>query len=485
MKSAEKRVPEFVWHEQRRREAGVPAGAVRGRRLRLVPGQEHDPDLLLHPQRAAGPRRAGLCCSSSAWSARRAEYANGEIKLVIGNRRDARRFERNVGLLGREAGEARADPRRPLPTAPSSNATDRIPFLAEYVRADSGARGDDRKWLEKHSIDRVDDWERGGHEILSRIASTEVKQVIAPLVASGWYFATVESVTDAGVQPVYSIRVDSDDHAFLAGGFVNHNTESRLAPLAMQLLGEIDEDTVDFTPTYDGNTRRAGGAPGAVPEPPGQRRRRHRRRYGDEHPAAQPRRGRSTRCSTCSTTPTPRSTTSCSSCRAPTSRPGALILGRSGIHDAYRPVAARSRCAPSPRSRRTARATCASSVTEVPYQTSVEVIGQKIAELVNDRKIEGIRDVRNESSGDTHAPRRRAQARRQRAGRAQPALQAHPDADQLPGAHAGAGRRRAAAARPRRRRSRSTSSTRRRSCSAAPSSACARRRSASTSSRAW
>jgi len=37
----------------------------------------------------------------------------------------------------------------------------------------------------------------------------------------------------------------------------------------------------------------------------------------------------------------------------------------------------------------------------VPYQTSVEVIGQKIAELVNDRKIEGIRDVRNESSGDT------------------------------------------------------------------------------------
>jgi DNA gyrase subunit A len=40
-------------------------------------------------------------------------------------------------------------------------------------------------------------------------------------------------------------------------------------------------------------------------------------------------------------------------------------------------------------------------VTEVPYQTSVEVIGQKIAELVNDRRIEGIRDVRNESAGDT------------------------------------------------------------------------------------
>ncbi len=40
-------------------------------------------------------------------------------------------------------------------------------------------------------------------------------------------------------------------------------------------------------------------------------------------------------------------------------------------------------------------------MTEVPYQTSVEVIGTKIAELVNDRRIEGIRDVRNESAGDT------------------------------------------------------------------------------------
>ena len=30
-------------------------------------------------------------------------------------------------------------------------------------------------------------------------------------------------------------------------------TEARLAPLAMQLLGEIDEDTVDFQETYDGN----------------------------------------------------------------------------------------------------------------------------------------------------------------------------------------------------------------------------------------
>ena len=60
--------------------------------------------------------------------------------------------------------------------------------------------------------------------------------------------------------------------------------------LAMELLGEIDEETVDFEATYDGQNQEPTVLPGALPEPAGQRRRRHRRRHGDEHPAAQPRR---------------------------------------------------------------------------------------------------------------------------------------------------------------------------------------------------
>jgi DNA gyrase subunit A len=37
-------------------------------------------------------------------------------------------------------------------------------------------------------------------------------------------------------------------------------------------------------------------------------------------------------------------------------------------------------------------------VTEIPYQTSVEAIEQKTAELVDRREIEGIREIRNESA---------------------------------------------------------------------------------------
>ena len=42
------------------------------------------------------------------------------------------------------------------------------------------------------------------------------------------------------------------DHQFWTSAVV---TESRLHPLAMQLLADIDEDTVDLITTYDGTVK--------------------------------------------------------------------------------------------------------------------------------------------------------------------------------------------------------------------------------------
>src|SRR5882762_6342669 len=176
-------------------------------------------------------------------------------------------------------------------------------------------------------------------------------------------------------------------------------TESRLAPLAMRLLGEIDEDTVDFTDTYDGNTQEPVVLPARYPNllvnggggiavgmatniPP--------HNIGEvidavthvlEHPDAT-------------------SDDLMQFVHGPDFPTGGLILGRSGILDAYRTGRGSIKMravADIDEGRHGQRII----VTEVPYQTAVETIGQKIAELVNDRKIEGIRDVRNESSGDT------------------------------------------------------------------------------------
>ena len=81
-------------------------------------------------------------------------------------------------------------------------------------------------------------------------------------------------------------------------------TEARLAPIAREMLRDLDSDTVDFGPNYDGSEREPRRPAGALPEPARQRLARHRRRHGDEHPAAQPQARRSPRRSPSSTTRT-------------------------------------------------------------------------------------------------------------------------------------------------------------------------------------
>ena len=68
-------------------------------------------------------------------------------------------------------------------------------------------------------------------------------------------------------------------------------TEARLTRSALEVLGDIDKDTVDFQAELRQFRERAVGSAGEVPEPAGQRRRRHRGRHGDQYPAAQSRRG--------------------------------------------------------------------------------------------------------------------------------------------------------------------------------------------------
>ena len=65
-------------------------------------------------------------------------------------------------------------------------------------------------------------------------------------------------------------------------------TEMRMAKITLEMLRDIDKDTVDFMPNYDGSLTEPLCA--AVPhtEPARQRFLRYRRRYGDERAAPQP-----------------------------------------------------------------------------------------------------------------------------------------------------------------------------------------------------
>jgi DNA gyrase subunit A len=191
--------------------------------------------------------------------ARLCRYAKGEIKVVIGNRRDARLFAGHVGFLG--AKQAKLElALASLPETPSTRSRDYVPYLADYIRSET-----DSPWLRRHNIDRTDRWEGGGTAILERIESDEVRTVIEPLVSTDYFYAEVESVTLGDVQPVYSLRVETDDHSFVTNGFVSHNTECRLSRMATELLRDIDADTVDFEPNYDESRRQPTVLPARFP----------------------------------------------------------------------------------------------------------------------------------------------------------------------------------------------------------------------------
>jgi DNA gyrase subunit A len=191
-------------------------------------------------------------------------YAKGELKVVITNRRDARLFAERIGFLGPKQQKLQTA-LATIPLTSRALSHDHVPGVADYVRSSSGAIGHDRKWLARHNIDRVERWEAGGTAIMERIASDEVRAVIEPLVTGDYYFAEVTQVADAGVQPVYSVRVDTDDHSFITNGFVSHNTEARLDRLATEMLRDLDADTVDFLPTYDGSRQEPVVLPARFP----------------------------------------------------------------------------------------------------------------------------------------------------------------------------------------------------------------------------
>ena len=252
-RSAEKRVPELVWRDSQAFKrvflqslfTGDGSSSLLPRKTMQISYSTYSRQLAMDVQQ--------LLLEFGVIS-KLCSYAKGEVKVVITNRRDARLFARNVGFLG--AKQAKLDSElAQVPRESRALSHDHVPHVASYIRSDSGSPSTDQRWLTRHNVDRIERWEQRGTAILERIASDEVKAVVAPLVSGDYYYAEVATVEDAGVQPVYSLRVDTDDHSFLTNGFVSHNTEARLAKLAEEMLRELDSDTVDFGPNYDESKR--------------------------------------------------------------------------------------------------------------------------------------------------------------------------------------------------------------------------------------
>ena len=109
-----------------------------------------------------------------------------------------------------------------------------------------------------------------------------------------------------------------------------------------------------FQPQLRRVEARARGAAGAVPEPPGERSGRHCRRHGDEHAAAQPRRG-DRRLHRLHQDPAISTEQLIEIIPGPDFPTGGTILGRAGVRSAYTTGRGSIIARPNRRSRRSAR----------------------------------------------------------------------------------------------------------------------------------
>ena len=181
-------------------------------------------------------------------------------------------------------------------------------------------------------------------------------------------------------------------------------TECRMAPLAMEMVRDIDEETVDFGPNYDGRTQEplvlpsrfpnllANGSAGiavgmATNIPP-----HNLREIADaaQWMLANPDAEREERLAAVM-----------ERVKGPDFPTGAMIVGRKGIEDAYRTgrgsITMRAVVTVDEDSRGRQRLV----VTELPYQVNPDNLLLRIAELVGEGKLTGIADVRDDSSSRT------------------------------------------------------------------------------------
>jgi DNA gyrase subunit A len=180
-------------------------------------------------------------------------------------------------------------------------------------------------------------------------------------------------------------------------------TECRMAPLAMEMVRDIDEETVDFQDNYDGRTQEPTVLPSRFPNllvngsigiavgmatnipPHNLREVAAGAKWALENPNANQEELIEALLGII---------------KGPDFPTGATILGRKGIEEAYR----------TGRGSITQRAivnveelhnrTCL-VVTELPYQVNPDNLALKIADLVREGRLQGVADIRDETSGRT------------------------------------------------------------------------------------
>jgi DNA gyrase subunit A len=324
-------------------------------------------------------------------STRSFDVTRRDWRLFIQGKENLQRFDEQIGFLSEAKRRALTEALSQL-SGRAIARYDFVPFLAAYVRRVAKCH---RVWLSKHNFDRPERLALALPRLMQALSSADIA-FVSFLAMRRYLFDRIVAIEPAGWQRVCSVRVDSNCHSFVANGFINHNTECRLAPIAMAMLEDIDKETVDWRPNYDEKHMEPVVLPAKVPNllingatgiavamateiPP--------HNLGEvvdallhliDHPDA-------SIGDLMKLLPGPDFPT------------GGIIVGKEGIREAYTTgrgtivLQGRATIENLPGGR------TAIVITELPYRVSKEQLIVQIANLVQSRKLEGVADVNDET----------------------------------------------------------------------------------------
>jgi len=183
---------------------------------------------------------------------------NSCYKLIISGVDSILNFQKNINFFSERKRDILSKIQEINTSRLSHN--DFIPFLNNYLRSNYK-----NKFIKANNLDRYNSLKKNYNKLKSILNSSDLK-MIDYLLKNNYFFNQVKSIEfQKEKETVYSIRVDSACHSFVANGFINHNTEAKLATVTEELLFDIEKDTVNFIPNYDGSQKEPQVLPAKLP----------------------------------------------------------------------------------------------------------------------------------------------------------------------------------------------------------------------------
>ncbi len=337
-------------------------------------------------------------------SAKRFDKYRNLHKLYIRGRENYLLFQNMVGFFSQRKKERLQEV---VSRLHKDNAqTDAIPFLASFIRDLTRFGELQRQFVLKNNFDRYVNLERNQSAVITALQPTAqltVQPLVGRLLKNHYLFDSIKTVEKTGIERVYSLRVNSSCHSFIGNGFINHNTEARLMKIAEEMLADIDKETINWRPNYDGTRQEPSVLPAKLPNlllngavgiavgmatniPPNN--------LGEIADAV------------LHLADNPKATSQdlLQFVQGPDFPTGGIIYDKKAIAEAYvsghGTITTRGTAEIKEKKGASGKEEYYIEITEIPYQVNKSELIIKIAELVTTKKIEGIRDVRDESDKD-------------------------------------------------------------------------------------